>query len=94
MLGSTTLLRSGVGAQVHPRRELRRGAAAKIGRAVGPYAIDADHAGILVARGGRSEWVLQRIVAQASHEMVERYMHVADTGVTQLHRRHSPLDRL
>ena len=38
--------------------------------------------------------VLQRILGHSTREMVEHYMRLADTAVTQLHRRHSPLDHL
>ncbi len=50
--------------------------------------------GVAFLRSGGSESVLQRILGHASREMVEHYMHLADTDVTQLHRRHSPLDHL
>ena len=50
--------------------------------------------GVAFLRSGGSESVLQRILGHSSREMVEHYMHLADTDVTQLHRRHSPLDHL
>ena len=50
--------------------------------------------GVAFLRSGGSESVLQRILGHSSREMVEHYMHLADTDVTQLHRRHSPLDHM
>ena len=38
--------------------------------------------------------MLQRIFGHSRREMVEHYMHLADTDVTQLHRRHRALDHL
>ncbi len=50
--------------------------------------------GVGYLRAGGPEANLQKILGHSSRQMIDHYMHLADADVTELHRRHSPLDHM